>query len=149
MHVRNVPYHPIRDPVLGVHTIVVEVMGQSGIKRDMYCLPISLLNNWLSRIDVTRYKKPERRKAIKLFQDECVKALCKFWKKDERLMLEAPKTLPALRPEIDPRSEILHILGDLEPDRIKAAKSILKDFAEYQGFLHDVRSQLRRGEILG
>lgn len=63
-----------RDPVLSSTTCIIHAVAEDGKHREVVCLPMSYLNGWLFKIDVTRYESERREKIIR-YQKECYQVL--------------------------------------------------------------------------
>ncbi len=62
------------DEVLNSTVVTVPTVASDGFTRDMFCLPLDMINGWLFQIPVNFFKGEKKEKII-LYKKECYKAL--------------------------------------------------------------------------
>ena len=63
-----------RHDILGLSAVMITSVAQDGKKRDLLCLPLSMLNGWLFGIETSRVKL-ELREKLRKYQLECFDVL--------------------------------------------------------------------------
>lgn len=64
--------------VLSASVVMMTTKQKSGVKRELLCLPLGMLNGWLFGIEIKRCK-PEIRDVLRLYQTECFDVLYKHF----------------------------------------------------------------------
>lgn len=84
-----------RDEVLSTSMVVMTTqMPGDDQKRQVTCLPLSMLNGWLFGVDSKRCK-PFIRQALVRYKFECYDALAAYWQGHSAKALPEPPALPA------------------------------------------------------
>ena len=84
-----------RDEVLSTSMVVMTTqMPGDDQKRQVTCLPLSMLNGWLFGVDSKRCK-PFIRQALVRYKFECYDALAAYWQQSGPKALPSPAALPA------------------------------------------------------
>lgn len=84
-----------RDEVLSTSMVVMTTqMPGDDQKRQVTCLPLSMLNGWLFGVDSKRCK-PFIRQALVRYKFECYDALAAYWQQCSATALPSPAALPA------------------------------------------------------
>lgn len=63
-----------QDPVLGSGVVITSTPDRRGRCQKTICLPLRMLNGWLMKIDLCRYKG-ERAEKIRRYQEKCYEVL--------------------------------------------------------------------------
>jgi len=96
-----------RDPVLSATACMVQTVAKDGKNREMTCLPLSKLNGWLFKLDVSRYDGDQRELLIR-YQSECYDALYQHFMVRPGQMAVMARQINAIQNQLDAMTETLN-----------------------------------------
>lgn len=83
-----------RHPVLSTSVVMMTTQLQGdNQRRELLCLPLTMLNGWLFGVDANRVREDIRDTLI-MYQRECYQVLANYWQQGEAVNHRAQKALP-------------------------------------------------------